>query len=279
MFDWEDLRHFAALARMKTLTAAARSMHVEHATVARRVANLERDMGAKLIDRRGKRILLTSEGQRIAAMAERMEEEAATIERATLSAAPRLAGEVRISAPPALASTMLAEPLVRLRQKHRDINVIVVGEKRYVSLNRREADIAVRLNRPEEGDFSLSHIGVIAFRFYAAPAYLADTPEEAWSFISYDDGMAESPQHRLLLEVANGRAIGLRASTLEFQLAAARAGGGIAILPDFLVAGQPGLVEVPVGREPLIRGIWLVVHSDIRNVPIIRAVIQALKGE
>lgn len=278
MFDWENLRYFAALARSGTLLGAARLLGVEHATVARRVAGLEAQMGVKLVDRRGRRILLTAEGERVARLADRMSEDALAIERVRLAAGAPLAGDVRISAPPAFAAARLVEPLVRLRQKHPDINVIIVGETRYASLDRREADIAVRMTRPEQGDLTVTKLLEVTFGFYASPAYLACAPEEDWSFIAYDETMTTSPQHQRLLAVANGRRVTVRASTLEFQVATARAGGGVAFFPSFMLAGVDDLVEVIREPVPLKREVWLVVHSDIRNVPIIRAVMDALKG-
>ncbi|HEX4325915.1 MAG TPA: LysR family transcriptional regulator, partial [Burkholderiales bacterium] len=76
MNDWEDLRHFAALARDKSLSAAARRLGVDHATVARRVAALEESLKLKLVDRRPRAYVLTADGERIAALAARMEQEA-----------------------------------------------------------------------------------------------------------------------------------------------------------------------------------------------------------
>jgi DNA-binding transcriptional LysR family regulator len=278
MLDWENLRHFAALARCGTLLGAARSLGVEHATVARRIAALESQIGVKLIDRRGRRIVLTVEGQGVAGMADRMREEALAVERVKLAAGAALAGDIRISAPPAFATALLVEPLVGLRRKHPDINVSIVGETRYASLDRREADIAVRMTRPEQGDLTVTKLCEVAFGFYAAPAYLAGVPEQEWSFIAYDETMTTSPQHQRLLAVANGRRVTMRASSLEFQLAAARAGGGVAILPSFLSTGVENLVEAIPQPTPLTREVWLVVHSDIRNVPIVRAVMEALKA-
>jgi DNA-binding transcriptional LysR family regulator len=275
--DWDNLRYFLALATSGTLLGAARSLGVEHATVGRRVSLLEDQLRMKLIDRRGRRIQLTAEGERIAAMARRMGDEALAIEQARLSG-ERLAGTVRISAPPALSTFLLAEPIVRLRRLHPDIDIVLAGEKQYASLNRREADIAVRLARPEQGELTITRLGGVTFNFYAAPSYLAETAKEAWSFISYGGDMENSPQYQRLIEVAAGRRIGIKASTLEFQLAAARAGGGIAILPDFIVGDEAGLVRAIDEEEPVTRDIWLVVHSDIRDVPIIRAVIDVIKG-
>jgi DNA-binding transcriptional LysR family regulator len=278
MVDWEDLRHFYALSRLGTLSAAARALGVEHATVARRVAHLEEKIGTKLVDRRGRRLSLTAEGQQIATIAARMSDDALTIERAALNADHRHAGTVRVSAPPAFATAVLVERFVRLRQRHPGINVVVIGETRYASLGRREADIAVRLTRPEQGDLTITKIGEIGFNLYADPAYLAATREPDWTFVGYEETMASSPQERQLAEIVGSRRVAIRASTLEFQLAAVKAGAGVALLPDFMAANQ-NLTKLHLPTDPLTRELWLVVHTDIKDVPLIRAVMDELSGK
>ncbi|WP_051371113.1 LysR family transcriptional regulator [Mesorhizobium loti] len=277
MPDWEDLRHFHALSRLGTLSAAARALGVEHATVARRVAHLEEKIGAKLVDRRGRRLSLTAKGQQIADIATRMSEDALMIERAALNTENRHTGTVRVSAPPALATALLAARFVGLRQSHPGINVVVIGETRYASLGRREADIAVRMARPEQGDLTVTKIGEIGFSLYADPAYLAATREADWSFIGYEETMAASPQERMLAQIAGTRPVAIRTSALEFQLAAVKAGGGVALLPDFMAADL-NLTRLPLPGDPLIRELWLVVHTDIKDVPLIRAVMDGLGG-
>ncbi|MBZ9987130.1 LysR family transcriptional regulator [Mesorhizobium sp. BH1-1-5] len=278
MLDWEDLRHFHALSLLGTLSAAARALGVEHATVARRVVHLEEKIGAKLVDRRGRRLSLTAKGQQIASIATRMSEDALTIERTALNTDNRHTGTVRVSAPPALATALLAEPFVRLRQRHPGINVVVIGETRYASLGRREADIAVRMTRPEHGDLTVTKIGDIGFSLYADPAYLAATREADWSFVGYEETMASSPQERMLARIAADRPVAIRATALEFQLATVKAGGGVALLPDFMAAGL-NLTRLPLPDGPLTRELWLVVHTDIKDVPMIRAVMDELGGK
>lgn len=278
MLDWEDLRHFHALALLGTLSAAARALGVEHATVARRVAHLEEKIGAKLVDRRGRRLSLTAKGRQIAGIAARMSDDALAIERMALNADNRHTGTVRVSAPPALATALLAEPFVRLRQRHPGINVVVIGETRYASLARREADIAVRMTRPEHGDLTVTKIGDIGFGLYADPTYLAATREPDWSFVGYEETMASSPQERILARIAGARPVAIRATALEFQLAVVKAGGGVALLPDFMAADL-NLTRLPWPDAPLTRELWLVVHTDIKDVPLIRAVMDELGGK
>lgn len=277
MTDWENLRCFAALARGGTLSAAARLLGVEHATIARRVAALEVEAGLKLIDRRGRRLQLTADGERVARLAERMEESAAALPLIRAASSERLSGEVRISAPPTVAATMLGAPIAAIRAEHPDIDITLVGETRYASLDRREADIAIRMTKPEAGDVVLFPLGQVRFRLFATPDYLATVSPPEWRFIGYDEAMDSAPQMVRLREIAGSRRIGLKASTLEFQLAAARAGAGLAYLPDFMARGLND-VESPQGDEPpLVRDVWLAVHSELVRVPVVRAVIDALK--
>ena len=96
MLDWENLRHLAALAKGGSLSAAARLLDVEHATVARRIAALETALSVRVVDRRGRKLLLTAEGARVA-----------------LSSRD-ISGTVTLSGPPAYAAAALVVPLTRL---------------------------------------------------------------------------------------------------------------------------------------------------------------------
>jgi len=276
MFDWEDLRHFAALAREHTLSGAARVLKVDHATVARRVAALEASLGLKLVDRRPRSYALTVDGGRIAALAARMEDASFAVGRAVRAVQPALAGEVAISAPPLLASTLIAPRLAELRTAHPDLHVRLIGEKRSASLSRREADLAVRLSRPTEKRLVVRKIGTIVFALYAAPGYLAAHEPGSFEFIGYDEGLDDVPQQRWLKAAAGARAIVLRTNDINTQRAAARAGVGIAALPRYLGDGDAALAPLDVKMKPVTRDAWLLVHRDLRRAPPVRAVMTFL---
>ena len=276
MSDWENLRHFVVLAHEGTLTAAARQLGVDHATVARRVAALEAEIGLKLVDRRARSYQLTDDGRRIAATAAPMEDAAFAVARAVQAAKPGLRGEVSISAPPSLANALIAPQLSRLRRRHPGIRIKLIGEKRAASLNRREADVALRLSRPQEPGLIARKIGSFGFGLYGAPDYLKETPRHAFAFIGYDDGMDDAPQQKWLRTLAAGNEIVLRSNDLENQAAAARTGLGLAVLPHFLGEGDPRLKRCAAMPEPPNRDVWLVVHRDIRQAPLVRAVMEFL---
>ena len=276
MADWEDIRHFVALAREGTLSAAARTLGVDHATVARRVAALETSTGLKLVDRRARVTALTEDGRRIAAVAAPMEEAAFALSRTAQAAKPGIDGEVTVSAPPNFASAVIAPQLVRLRQRHPGIRIKLMGEKRRASLSRREADVALRLSRPVESGLFVRKIGSFGFSLYGAPAYLNQTPPHAFAFIGYDASMAESPQEVWLRTVIGEREVVLRTNDLETQIVAARSGLGIAALPHYLGDRDPRLQRHDVPHKPVSRDVWLLVHRDLRQVPPVRAVMEFL---
>jgi DNA-binding transcriptional LysR family regulator len=276
MADWEDLHHFVTLAREGTLSAAARTLGVDHATVARRVAALEQSTGLKLIDRRSRATTLTDDGKRIAMVAAPMEEAAFAVGRAAQAAKPGIDGEVTISAPPNFASSVIAPQLVRLHLQYPGIRIKLIGEKRQASLGRREADVALRLMRPVEAGLLVRRIGSFGFSIYGAASYLEKTPPHAFAFIGYDASMADSPQEAWLRTIIGQRKVVLRTNDLETQVAAARAGLGVAALPHYLGDGDSGLRRHVVAGRPISRDVWLAVHRDLRQVPPVRAVMEFL---
>ncbi|MHC2216461.1 DNA-binding transcriptional LysR family regulator [Rhizobium leguminosarum] len=275
--DWDDLRHFLALAQSGTLLGAAKQLGVEHATISRRISSLEASLGRKLIDRRGRRIMLTADGEQVARHAALVAAQTAAIEQLGRSSATELRGHVRISAPPALSSVLLAKPIAAVRRDHPGVQITLVGEKRLASLNRREADIAVRMSRPEDGDYAIVKLGETSFHLYASKSYLETVPPPDWTFIGYDETMNASPQQLRLIELAAGRPIAVRSSVLEFQAATASLGAGVVMLPDFAVLESSGLQRIE-NEYALTREIWLVVHSDIKDVPSVRVVVDTLKN-
>lgn len=274
--NWDDLRYFLGFAAAGSLSGAARALHVEHATIARRIAALETELSLKLVDRRGRRLTLTPDGMRIARIGERMAVGAEQVLHHARSATSALRGDVTISAPPAFAAVMLAAPLVALRKTHPHLNLFVSSDINTVSLDRREADIAIRLRRPESGDLTALKLGALAFRLYARPDYLERLAEPDWDYIGLGGALAASPQQVSLQGKAAGP--GLLTDQIEMQFALARAGAGVAMLPDFLVSETALLTAAKPQELSLLRDVWLIFHSDMKDAGPVRAVIDALKA-
>ncbi len=272
MFDWENFRHFLAVARTGTLSGAARSLQVDHATVSRRLAALEAELQIALVERLPRSSRLTPIGIQVYAHAKAMETSAFAVERLARASHEPVTGKVTLSAPPVLVAHLLAQQLAGFRAEHPAIQLSVSAQAHQVSLSRREADVALRLVRPKETSSVVRKLGEMPFALYASPDYVAAQRAEDWTFIAYDAQFAEMPQQRWLLEIAGNRLVGCELSDISSHLAAARAGAGVAGLPCFLGDADPGLVRLEQECPPFSRDIWLVVHRDLRRSAPVRAV-------
>lgn len=275
MFDWEDLRYFSAFAQEQSLSSAARRLKVDHATVARRISALEAMLNMKLVDRRPRSYVLTPDGERIANLALRMESESFAVERTALAGQQGFAADVKVSAPPALACALIAPHLANLRQQYPQLSLQLLGSSGNASLTRRDADIAIRLSRPTEPDLVARKATTITFGLYGSADYLESTTTAELSFIAYDESMEQTTQQVWLRKQANGRPILLRSNDLGMQAVAAKAGLGLAVLPDFL-GEKHALKAAAIVGPALVRDVWLVTHNDIRNTAAIQAVMAFL---
>jgi DNA-binding transcriptional LysR family regulator len=276
MFDWEDLRHFVALVRYGALSEAARRLKVDHATVSRRIAALEKALALRLVDRLPRRYSLTPEGRAIADLATEIEQSAFAIERVARGLTAHLAGRVQLNAPPAFASQFLAHRVAELKARHPGIELALTGDKRSVSLGRREADLAIRLSRPQERGGYARKIGSMRFGLYATPAYAQARPAEAFEFVGYDDDLEHLPQERFLHQFAGERPFVFRSNDMVSLHAAARDGLGVALLPCFMAEPDGKLTRIEGPHPAFSRELWLVVHGDLRRSPPIHAVMDFL---
>ena len=264
--DWNDLRYVLALSRHGSLSAAARSLHVNHATVARRVAALEAALGTRLFDRQARGYQVTAAAQPVIAAAEQVEAPLLQLGRlAGARQAEQVEGLVRVTATEGIATYAIAPALPALLQRWPRLQVEIVVEHRALSLARREADIAFRWARPQAGELYASRIGAIPYRLYRAPA-LTDRSLVA----RYDETLAELPESRWLAG-QHGLQTAVRSNSMQPLVAAARAGACAILLPDYVGRQFPEL-QPEAGRPAVSRELWLVLHRDLRKAPRVRVV-------
>lgn len=270
--DWEALRYFLEARRQRSLSQAARCLGVDHTTVSRRIAALERSVGASLFDRTPRGWEPTPAGEALLSRAERVEEAVLALERSLLPGAEDR-GSVRIATTQQVATSVIVPALPALRARHPGIVVELVADNRSQSLARREADLAVRFGRPRDAGLVARKLGALAHAFYGARAGRASGALDAEGpFIGYGEALAQLEHERWLDEVLPGRTVVFRANTFASVMAAARAGVGVALLPCFAADPDPGLVRLSSSLSPPTRELWLVVHGDLRRAVRIRTV-------
>ena len=194
--DWEDVRYFVELARNGTLSATARKLRVNHATVARRIANLETLLGRPLFDRRIKGYVLTAEGKAVFGEASVMDEAALSVLR-RLDAGTELSGSVRLAVGRVLAERFLIDRLRAFHERYPAIDLEIIGGSRVVSLAKREADVALRYGSPKDSELVARRVARITFGLYTSPAYRDKLKAgEAPTFIGFDRRATSFPKPR-----------------------------------------------------------------------------------
>jgi len=270
--DWDHLRVFLAISREGQLLAAARKLGLNHATVSRRLDGLESSLGAQLFVRRPAGSTLTAAGERLMEVAERLEAEVLGISEELRAVEAEVSGTVRIGAPDGLGNCFLAAELGALVAMHPGLAVELVPLPRIFSLSRREADLAIVLDPPEDGRLVVSRLADYSLSLYAARAYLAreGTPKKAEALAGHvlvtgveDMAYSSALDYGAILDKTPGRKF--RCASVVGQLKAVKAGTGIGILHDFAVGKDSGLVRI-LPKISYRRSYYLLSHPDAAAV-------------
>lgn len=280
--SWDDVRYFLGLARSGSLSAAARLLAVEHSTVARRIGALESSIQLRLFDRLPRGWQLTDEGKTLLEAAERIELEAHAFSRA-IQGMTAMQGSVRLSAPPALSSHFLMPLMAQKHAQWEGIQLDLVGEIRAANLHRRDADLALRLSRPEDPGLMARHLGSAGYGLYGNVRWKRVARAKR-QFIGYGDALQGGPHQSWLaqcagvgVEMGAGEAsYALIASDFSILHAACRAGLGLTILPHFIARDDIELVAFDSGLPAMQREIWLTVHPDLRRSPRVQRIAELL---
>ncbi len=274
--DWDLFRTFEAVARLGTITAAAKTLGISQSTASRHLAQLEATAGSPLLLRESP-VRLTQRGESLLAALGPMVS-AALSARTALESTQEPRGLVTITTVGEIVRWVLAPGFARFAKSHPLVRLRILSDNRVNSLAAGEADIAVRLARPAEGDLIVKKLFTEHYAYFVERSVRA-SPSVPW--LGLTGSLAEIPEQRHADRVFAPRQARLLVEDSESLALAARAGLGVAILPKRLAAKYPALVEVSpahVGAtsdEPVqSRDFWLVVHRSKRKVPKVRVVMQ-----
>ncbi|MBT0670397.1 LysR family transcriptional regulator [Novosphingobium profundi] len=277
---WDDIRTFLAIARARSLSGAARELGLSQSTMSRRLTALEERSGARLLLKTPSGYTLTPLGESVLANAERMNEDARALERIVQGRDVALQGLVRLTTVETIANRLLPIAAARLREKYPGITIDLLSDTRSLSLIEREADLAIRMVRFEHNELVSKRMGTMVCALYASCDYLKAHPEPltdpAHTVITVMPDMAHQNEARWLEEKVPHASVVYRTNSRDAQAGAAQSGLGIACLPIYLAEATPGIERISHAGLGPAREIWLGVHRDLRDMPRIRAVIEAL---
>jgi DNA-binding transcriptional LysR family regulator len=277
------LRVFLAVARTARISAAARELGVEHTTVGRRLAALERVLDVPLFHRTPGGYRLTPHGEAALQSATAMEQAALAVGARARERSETLRGRVRVALLDEIASHWLAYHVPALRVRHPALELELLTGIAPLDLSRGEADLAVRTPRPRKAGLAAVRLGRTTTGLYASSRLLAGEPMHVVDTASLRGHalLVFTPPYRQLQSAAwlqpvlREAPIAMRTNSTHSLLCAARAGAGVAVLPRIVARRYPDLVSVSddirVGEH------WLVTHPEVRRDPKVRAVADFLK--
>jgi DNA-binding transcriptional LysR family regulator len=274
--DWDDVRVFLAVARKGSMRAAGRALGLSQPTIARRLAAFEAAFGGSpLFDRLPEGLRLNAAGEQLVPEAESVEDAVLTLERRRAAASPVLSGTVRVStgecAAGFLARCLSGSPTTALPS---GITLELVFAQQEANLARREADMALRHQPPESGDFYISKAGTFACAVYRRRG------ADAGAWVTYTDEQAHyAPARWVQRQVEEtGKRVALRASSMLMHLEAIRAGTARGVLPCYVGDDHPLLERLTPPIPEIAAEYWIIVHRDLRRAACVRAAIEWVKA-
>jgi DNA-binding transcriptional LysR family regulator len=280
--NWDDMRIFLAVAREGSLSAAARRLGVTQPTAGRRLRALEESLSARLFERLPQGFLPTAAGAELLPLAEAMERSAEAVARRQPALADRLHGTVRLSVGEVIAQ-FLAPRLPVLQARLPEIELELSVSHLLANLSRREADLVIRECLPDSPGLVARKLGRFAFAVYGARDYVAANPAalgegryRACAWAGFDEEHGYFAGQQWLLSKLGGRVPAVRLNDAMVLQEAVRGGVGLGVLACFAADADPGLVRVTPPLAEVVSLQHLIVHQDLRRVPRVRAVMDAL---
>jgi DNA-binding transcriptional LysR family regulator len=280
--EWSDVRVLLALLRTKSAHEAAAHLGVDRSTVSRRLAALEASLATRLFVRTRDGLTATPAAERLRALAERMEADASELARIAASAGHEgVKGLVRVATTEALATRLVSQGLLDLRDEHPELEIELLTGNQHVDIARNEADVAVRVSKVAGANLRVRCIARYEIALFAATSYLRTRKgvPNAHALRGHDvllpaGELRHLPESKWLAR-QNVRVV-LRANSMSALVAAATAGRGIVPLPDGWGAALPGLEQLFVLKQIRQRPLWLVTHGDGAPRPAERVVTEKI---
>ena len=281
--DWSLIRSILAVAEAGSLSAAARDLGLSQPTLGRQVQAAEAALGVAVFRRHPRGLELTEAGAALLEPAREMRAAAARLSLLAAGRETRLSGTVRISASMVTAHHTLPPILARLRAEEPEIEIELHASDASDNLLWREADIAVRMYRPDQPDLIARHLGDSRLGVFGAQGYLdrrgvpltaEDMMRHDWVGLDRSDLMLEG--FRALGQPVDRHFFRLRCDDQAANWALVRAGAGLGIAQLAVARAAPGMVQVVPDLPLPALPVWLTAAEALRDTPRLRRVWDAL---
>ena len=282
--DWDKLRIFHAAAQAGSFTHAGETLEMSQSAVSRQVSALESELGVPLFHRHARGLILTEQGELLFRTARDVVMQLERVKSRLTDTKDKPSGVLKVTTTVGLGSTWLTARLNEFLELYPEVSLdLILDDGAELDLSMREADVAIWMRPPVQPDLIQRKLFTVHFHLYASPAYLKahGTPQS----------IGELDQHRLItfgaapstylrglnwLETAGRDPASPRRPTLRINnilgiKRAVQKGIGLAILPDYLVDTEAGLVQLfPEADVPSFDG-YFVYPEEMRSTARVKA--------
>lgn len=281
--DWGDVAVFLAVAETGSLSAAARVLGKSQPTVGRQIDQFSGQFSQPLFERHPKGMRLTDLGHQIKIQAEQVKQAMAQVELIRAGQDQDLSGRVRITAPVMMAHYVLPDVVTELRRRYPAIKLDIVASDAQDNLTFRQADIALRMVRPDQNDLIMAKLGTVEMGAFATRDYLdrrgiPQSPNDLFThdLIGYDKSTYMLDQIARLGHAIpkDFFAIGTDDQALHREFVAS--GAGIGFFPLMVGQNIPNAERIMPNLPIPSLTAYLVCHQKIRTVPKINVIWRAL---
>jgi len=287
MIDWDDIQFFLAVARHGSTLAAGRALKVNQSTVHRRLAELERRTGCRLVERHPTGYRLSELGQEMVAYADRIDESVQQFEQRLVEFKREAVGIVRVTCPEPLVYLLTQSSLLeRFHARYPGLRVQFVMSDKYLDLAKGDADVALRSGDTDDNELVGRKVADSIWAVYASRDYVDahGRPErvedlEQHPLVGFDETMTNHRTAKWLRQVAPNARVVARNNSVLGMLYAVKSGVGVGPLPTALGDADEALVRV-LGPIPELARIWRVLaHPNLRHTPRVAAFFDFITGE
>jgi DNA-binding transcriptional LysR family regulator len=273
MIEWDDVRYFLAVARGGSVRAAAGRLGVNHATVLRRIAQLEERLGAEMFAKLPSGYRLTEAGEEVLELANQMEASSLQLETRVFGRDQSVRGLLRVALAPTLATHLLMPDFADFARLHPEIEMEILSSGELANLTNREADVAIRVVYDRK-TLPLNLHGLKGPELFGG-IYMSRDRLAAWRKNSTDTirwiviSMNGIPDWARICEV-HTTGVPFRTTDGEAQIVAVQQGLGITTLPCFVGDADPLLVRVPDTELHMYGTLWLLTQGETRKTKRVR---------
>jgi DNA-binding transcriptional LysR family regulator len=273
MMDWDDVRHFLAVARGGSVRAAAERLGVNHSTVLRRIAQLEERLGAHMFEKLPSGYRLTDAGEEVLEFAQQMEASSHQLETRVFGRDQSIRGLLRVTLAPTLATHLLMPDFAQFARLHPEIEMELLSSDEPVNLTNREADVAIRVVYDRDA-LPLNLHGLKGPELFGG-VYMSRDLLAAWRAGAADpirwivksfDGI---PDWARAGEVPTAE-IPFKTTDAGAHIVAVRQGLGMTALPCFVGDSDPLLARVPGSALHRHGTLWLLTQGETRKTKRVR---------